>query len=209
MAAPDICVPSTIMLWIIACHNEKKSCGIRNPKAIRVDMHLMRMPAVAASPDHPHHTSANCASLASAFTTTFSNGPGSAGTARPYRPNAVIELVQTFPSSVLQASSSTCLAVFGDRTLRCPRILYRAQPPIILQPLSSLPAQASRKSLLAKLHSWANARAEEVGLLVKISMGRLSSPKTVKRGHLSPAKVAAVEWEGEVMQVILLSFTAF
>ncbi len=32
MAAPYICVPSRIMLRIIACHNEKKSCSIRNPK---------------------------------------------------------------------------------------------------------------------------------------------------------------------------------
>ncbi len=71
MAAPYICVPSRIMLRIIACHNEKKSCSIRNPEAVRVDMHLMRMPALAASPDHPHHTMANCASLASAFTNIF------------------------------------------------------------------------------------------------------------------------------------------
>ena len=70
MAGPYICVPSRIVLRIIACHNEK-SCSIRNPNAIRVDMHLMRMPAPAASPDHPHHTMVNCALLASAFTNIF------------------------------------------------------------------------------------------------------------------------------------------
>ena len=49
------------MLRIIACHYEMKSCSIRNPQAVRVDMHLMQMPALAASPDHTHHTMANCA----------------------------------------------------------------------------------------------------------------------------------------------------
>ena len=55
----------------------KKFCSISNPiKAFCVDicMHLMRRPALAASPDHPHHTMANCASLfASAFTVTYLN----------------------------------------------------------------------------------------------------------------------------------------
>ena len=63
-----------MMLRIIACRDEKKSCSIRNPEAVRVDMHLMRMPALAASPDHPHHTMANCASLASAFTNILRTG---------------------------------------------------------------------------------------------------------------------------------------
>ena len=52
----DHCMPQPEkqFVWTDACHQN------------------MRMPALAASPDHPHHTMANCASLASAFTHGFS-----------------------------------------------------------------------------------------------------------------------------------------